>query len=55
MGTPAAFDRALAGESNESYGYATLGPLFAVGYITGLAAGTRPALRDGLARWLGHT
>jgi D-mannonate dehydratase (UxuA) len=26
---------ALAGESNESYGYATLGRLFAVGYITG--------------------
>jgi mannonate dehydratase len=27
---------ALAGETNESFGYETLGRLFAVGYITGL-------------------
>jgi len=40
---------ALAGESNESYGYATLGRLFAVGYITGLRDATygRPPARYG--------
>jgi mannonate dehydratase len=40
---------ALAGESNESYGYATLGRLFAVGYITGLRDTTygRPPARYG--------
>ena len=40
---------ALAGESNESYGYATLGRLFAVGYITGLRDATygRPPTRYG--------
>jgi mannonate dehydratase len=38
---------ALEGESNESFGYATLGRLFAVGYITGLRDATygRPAAR----------
>jgi D-mannonate dehydratase len=40
---------ALEGESNESFGYATLGRLFAVGYITGLreAAYGRPPGRYG--------
>ena len=40
---------ALAGESKESYGYATLGRLFAVGYITGLRDATygRPPARYG--------
>ncbi len=40
---------ALEGESNESYGYATLGRLFALGYITGLREATygRPVARYG--------
>ncbi len=40
---------ALEGESNETYGYAVLGRLFAVGYITGLreAAYGRPPARYG--------
>jgi mannonate dehydratase len=40
---------ALAGESNESYGYATLGRLFAVGYITGLRDATYGGRRPGTA------
>jgi len=38
---------ALEGETNESYGYATLGRLFALGYIAGLrdAAYGRPPPR----------
>jgi mannonate dehydratase len=38
---------ALEGETNESYGYATLGRLFALGYIAGLrdAAYGRPRSR----------